>query len=479
MSESRDQSEAAADGPAAERLLIRMARRFGVDRAVGFAVLARVWQLLTGPVTQLLIVFCLSRAAQDYYYAILGMLGLQVFLELGLHVVLINIASHEWSDLALEDGRLVGDPGALSRLVSLGRTATGWYLVVAALFAIVVAIAGAEFFADSAADRPDDQARAAVSWFLPWTAAVAAHALLLVTMPLTAILEGCHQLGPINRVRFRSAVAGTLVVWAVLASGGGLWALVASAIVRLAGELWLIAGVYPRFFEAFRQPSADETIEWKREVLPLQWRAAIQGPLLWMATMLPGLMIFRRFGEGESGRLAMTWTILTAAQAASLAWVETRRPLFGTLIAQRRFDELDHQFFRLSRLSFGLLAAAAAGLVGLVSVLGLRDEWLAERIAERLLPPGAAALLALGFLAYHPALCVNIYVRAHKRDPFLMASVVSSVSLAGLQLWLGSRQGTLGVALGYLIGVAGLQTPLWLLIWKQTRQDWHHEETAE
>ena len=61
--------------------------RFGVDGAVGFAVASKIWQLLTGPITQFLLVVRFTPALQDYYYAFNNLLGLQVFVELGLHEV--------------------------------------------------------------------------------------------------------------------------------------------------------------------------------------------------------------------------------------------------------------------------------------------------------------------------------------------------------------------------------------------------------
>ncbi len=65
-----------------ESILIRLAKSAGVDRASGFAILARFWQLLTGPVTQILITFCLTTSGQDYYYAFNSMLGMQIFWSL-------------------------------------------------------------------------------------------------------------------------------------------------------------------------------------------------------------------------------------------------------------------------------------------------------------------------------------------------------------------------------------------------------------
>ena len=96
--ESRPSPPSSGQSPGVGRitaLILRLARWAGIDRAVAFAVLARFWQLFTGPVTQMLIILRFTPSTQDYYYAFNNMLGMQVFVELGLHVVLINLTSRE------------------------------------------------------------------------------------------------------------------------------------------------------------------------------------------------------------------------------------------------------------------------------------------------------------------------------------------------------------------------------------------------
>ncbi|MEZ6063170.1 MAG: hypothetical protein R3C19_22725 [Planctomycetaceae bacterium] len=481
--------------------VIRWARRLGVDRAVAFAVLARMWQLLTGPVTQLLIVFCFSVNQQGYYYAFLNLLAMQVFVELGLHVVLINVASHEWSGLRLEAGQIAGDVEKRSRLVSLGRTAVVWYSVAALVFVVAVSVAGVWFFEDTATQRTGvqdlEQTQAqpvsetatpiatlagdsapAVHWIAPWLGLVVFTGLQLALLPLTAILEGCGQLPTVNRLRFWQGIAGSCVVWILIVAGCGLWALAGSAAVRLLGELYLVAVRYRGFFEVFRRAPEAGLLSWKSEVLPLQWRIAIQGALLWLAAHLAGLVLFRR-SETEAAQYGMMWTILAAMQAASLSWVETRRPLFGTLIAERRFAELDDSFFRLSRISILLMAAGGAAFSTGVWVVGNWSNWFFDRIAARLPDVKVAAILSLAMVVMHLAQCTNIYVRAHKRDPFLAASIVSNIAIASLVFWLGTNYGMSGVVLGYLAGVSIVQVPLWLSIWHVTRRDWHGVGTME
>ena len=460
--------------------LKRALRKAGVDGAVGFAVLGKLWQLLTGPLTQLILVVSFTKATQDYYYAFTSMLGMQIFVELGLHVVLISVSSHEWSRLSLQEGQISGEAAAKSRLISLGRMMLWWYGIAALIFAVTITVAGFLLFRQTQSGGTGGSAiRENVAWLTPWIALVIVNGLQLPLLPLTAILEGCNQLSVMNRVRFWQAVAGTVVVWLALTSGLGLWSLVASAAVRLVGELYLVAVRYRPFFNAFRSPSEKEQMDWKQEILPLQWRIAVQGILLWLANSMPLLLIFKGRPEGEAAQLGMTWTILTALQGASLAWIETRRPIFGALIAARKFKELDHLFFRMTRLSMLIMTATVMCFSLTVWWLGTRSEWLFERLAGRMLPLGPTVMFATAMVLYQFALCTNLYVRAHKRDPFLMASIVSSLTLAAFQVWLGKQHGSSGVAAGYLLGIGCVQVPLWTLIWQRTRKEWHAPEVAD
>ncbi|MBL8814936.1 MAG: hypothetical protein JNL58_02815 [Planctomyces sp.] len=456
---------------------VQLARLMGVDRAVGFAVLSRIWQLLTGPVTQILVVLNFTSMRQDYYFAFSNLIGTQIFLELGLQVVLISIASHEWSGLHIIGDRIEGDSSALSRLTSLGRRMLVWYSILAICFITIISVAGFLFLADTTALR-DVQAQTdeTISWRLPWLMFVFISGLQFPLMPVTAIAEGCQQLSAINRIRFLSGIAGTLLVWILVVSGAGLWALVGTAAVRILGESLLVFGPLRPFINAFVQPPMSAVICWRSEILPLQWRIAVQGILLWGVNQLPGLIMFR-YHEGEATRLGMTWTILTALQSAALAWIETRRPVFGKLIAERRYSELDQLFFRLSRLSILAMTTAASTFCFAVWWIGTRDEWLFVRLSGRLLGPRATLLFAVAMIVYQLALCTNLYVRAHKRDPFLAAAVISSLTIASLEVVLGIHYGGEGVAFGYLLGISLVQVPLWTVIWWWTRRRWHAIES--
>src|SRR4051794_13788397 len=178
----------------------------GAARASILALFSRAWMLAAAPVTLILIARTVSPEVQGFYYTFSSLIALQAFVELGLYLVIINVASHEWASLRLgEDGRIGGDGDALSRLVSLGRLIFKWYAVASGVFVAGVSAAGYVFFSG----MPDP----GVDWRAPWFALVVLSGLLLWTLPLNSLLEGCGQVAEIYRFRLGQAVLGNVALW--------------------------------------------------------------------------------------------------------------------------------------------------------------------------------------------------------------------------------------------------------------------------
>ena len=63
----------------------------GVDRPVAYVILGRGWSVLAGPITLYMIASFLTRDEQGYYYTFGSILGLQIFFELGLSYVILQV----------------------------------------------------------------------------------------------------------------------------------------------------------------------------------------------------------------------------------------------------------------------------------------------------------------------------------------------------------------------------------------------------
>lgn len=440
--------------------LRRFVNRLEVDRAVFYAICLRIWQLLAGAVSVVFIGLFFTPQLQGYYYTFASLMALQTFFELGLNIVVINVSSHEWAHLKLDgQGRIEGDGAALSRLVSLGRLLLRWYAVAATLFVIVVGIGGAIFLAQ--------KHTADISWHGPWMALVILSGGLLWTLPFNAVLEGCGQIIVVNKFRFAQAVLANLAVWTTMLCGGGLWAAAAATGARLSVDLVLLLVRYRHFFAPFfRQPDGP-LLHWRDELWPMQWRLAVMGVFSYFATFLFTPLMFYYHGPIVAGQMGMTWQLVIMLQLGALAWVQSRAPLFGRLLAHEDYAELDRVFFRVTWISqVILILGAACAWFGfwLLNYLNLG-------IASRLLDPLAAGLFLLAIVIYHFPQCQSFYIRAHKRELLLGISTTSHCLIGAGVWWFGKTYGPVGAAGAYLAVVALVVFPWQTSIWRRCRQE--------
>ena len=65
------------------------------DRPLAYALGTRCWQAISGPITIVLLIRSLSLSEQGVYYAMVGIIGIQAYFELGLLNVLVGHSGHE------------------------------------------------------------------------------------------------------------------------------------------------------------------------------------------------------------------------------------------------------------------------------------------------------------------------------------------------------------------------------------------------
>ena len=448
------------------RRLASAARMAEVDTAVAFALLARVWQIISGIVTMVAVVRYLTPEAQGFFYTFNSLLGLQSFFELAFYLVIINAASHDWAHLRLEsDGSIGGEPEALSRLVSLGRVSVKWYAVASALFLVGVGTAGFFFFSKS----PDS----GVTWRGPWIALVLCSAMVLFALPFQSLLEGCNQVAVLQRYRLQQVILSALALWATLFFGLGLWAAAAAALATVLNSLVLILHRYRRFFGAFLQPPSGARLDWRTDIWPMQWRLALSGVVSFLAVSLFNPVMFHYHGAATAGRMGLTLAISAGVQAIALAWISTRVPRFGQYVSRRDWRSLDALWWRSAIVSTAV--AIAGALAAFLLVYVLHD--LRMPVSQRLLAPLPTAILLAGAVIMHMSQCQSAYLRAHRQEPIVWMSVTCSV-LTGLSVWwFGARMGPIGAAWSYL-AVAGITIVWETAIWRRCRALWHAENAV-
>ena len=439
-----------------------MHRVLGVDRAIGFTVLARVWASAAGLVTVVLIARFLSPAEQGYYYTFGSLVALQIVFELGFSFVILQLASHERSCLTISgDYDITGDPIAHARLASVLQKSVRWYSVGAVLVAATLVTSGFYFFA---AHQHADT----VSWHLAWYCDAVMAALNFQLDPMLSFLEGCGYVAEVARLRFMQSVAGSLLAWAALASGHGLFA-PSMMLFGMAScsVLWLY-GKRKLLFGLLRHNTGGNRIRWREEVWPFQWRIAVSWLSGYFLFSLFNPVLFAYRGAIEAGQMGMTLSLVNAIQAIAVSWVSTKSAPFGALIAGKKYRELDQTFSRAVRQSFAV--AIAGALIVWFGCVYINLHHL--RFAERLLPPASLGILMLYMVVNIIIFAQAYYLRAHKQEVFLLNSLVGAVAIALSTFFVGRHYGAAGIVISAcVLNFAGL---IWATYkFRKYRTLWH------
>ncbi len=441
---------------------IECLRLLGIDRAVLLSITGKVWGMASGLLTTVLIALYFSPELQGFYYTFGSVLAIQVFAELGLGTVLISYASHEWANLSLDaNGAVTGDAAALSRLRSLGRFALSWYFIAGGAVTVLLIFGGLAFFST--------HGETSFAWRAPWIAVCLVAGLNLCLVPAWAIMEGCNRTSSVYGNRLVQMIVASTVGWLAIYFGAGLWtscAIGLTGLVIMAGIIGLRDHGFVR--SVFLVQSAGPRLNWKKDILPMQWRIAVSWVGGYFSFYLFMPVLFQYHGPVVAGRMGMTWAFANALMAISAGWVSPKAPRFGILIAQGKYAELDRLFWRVWASITGVTVLGAICIWGLIFTL----DYLHHPFAARLLPPATAACLLAATVLVGSSLPFSTYLRAHKQEPLMVLSVGGGI-LTGATVWLlGKYFSAEGVGIGYLISTAAV-TPLVALIWHRKRIEWH------
>lgn len=443
-------------------ILQRLIRWFEIDRAIIYGIIRNVSLMLSVPVTWYLIATRFSPTLQGYYFTFSNVLALRIFVELGLTNVIVQFASHEWSRLNLDvRGRITGDPEALSRLVSLGRIVFLWYLVGGVIALVGIGFGGYFFFSQSAA--------LGINWLAPWFVLCILCGVEMWLIPAWSLLEGCNQISRVYAFRMVQGILTNLSVWIAILLGAGLWAAAVSAGIGIIVSGIFLACRHWHFLSVFLFEKVGPRINWRSEIWPMQWRIALSWISGYFQASIFTPILFHYHGSIVAGQMGLTQNLLAAIGTISSLWLATKVPQFGMLIAKKQYESLDRLFFRVTTICMILVLCGSIILWCVVYLLFA----VSHPLSTRILPLLPTSLFQIGGLAIYATYPFSVYLRAHKREPFMGLSVISSI-LIGLSAWiLGSRYSATGIAIGYFAVALLFALPYGFFVWNRCRMAWH------
>lgn len=446
-------------------LLKKLLSKFGVDGAIGFTLLSRIISASGGLITLVFIASFLTREEQGYYYTFGSIIAIQIFFELGLNGIITQYVAHEVAHLKWGSKfKLEGNPENLSRLSSLLHFCVKIFIAIAVILFIILSISGFVFFTKF------HHGGEIVAWKLPWLLISTSTSLLFLINPIIAFIEGLGKVKDVAKMRFFQQLFNIVTVSIVLVFGGKLWALglgsfisfiILTSGVLFTGEKKIIIYIYNNL--------GKHKIHYLKEIFPYQWKIAISWISGYFIFQLFNPVLFATEGPKVAGQMGMTLAVLNGISSLSMSWITTKIPKMSNLIAIKDYFQLDSIFNKTIRqLAFVNVLLLLFFNIG-VLVLRLYDF----EFSERFLPLVPLFLLSLVTISNQFVFSWATYLRCHKKEPFLVYSVVIGILTTLSTFMLGRLHGLYGISIGYFI----ISVPIGLfwgyLIFVNKRKGWH------
>lgn len=437
--------------------ILTIQKKMGLDAQVSFTLLIRLWNIFTGGVLLVGMHRWFSADEQGYYFTLMSLVGLQVFFELGMNFVVLQISSHEMANVKYSkiDG-FSGRKENIERLASLVRGLMKWYKYVAISFLFCVGVAGYYFLEKKSANID-------VDWRVSWSLLILFSAGNLYCSPFLAILEGIGLVADVAKLRLIYSVAAYVLFWIVLENGGGLNALpIILAISFLVTKFWLVKEGSKLYEIAEKEISTKNIIQWSVDILPLQWRIALSWISGYLIFQLFTPLIFAFQGATEAGQIGLGLVVYSTISTLSMSWVNSKVPeLVGHIVREER-RALNVKFMQLLKLSmvFNLVISSGFTVVGII--MKVANIWIGDRLPD----PYVLICFFIVCLCNQVIFSVAAYVRAHKEEPMLLQSVVVGLLLA-VCLYKFAAISVLYAALSYLVVTLVISLPWALLTFKR------------
>jgi O-antigen/teichoic acid export membrane protein len=451
------------------KFLFLIKEKLGIDKSIAYSSGARIIQASTGFITLFFISRFLSGIEQGFYYTFGSIVAMQVFFELGFTGIITQYVAHEFSHLRfLDNGLIESKEGYKSRIASLLRFCVKWYAVISGLLFFALIIVGFVFFSKYQKDGDF------TSWKIPWIVLSIGTIIKLFQSPFNSFLMGLGKVKEMSKISFFQQLITPLIMWLGLMYDFKLYVLGISLIINVTIWFFFVAKMdFIRVMLALMKESVTERISYMKEIFPYQWKIALSWVSGFFIFQLFNPVLFATEGAVVAGQMGMTISVLNGIQALSMSWISTKVPLYSGLIAKQNYIQLDNLFNKTLKqqalVTLGLLTILFVG----VNLLNITKLKLGENVlAERLLP-----VLPM-FLMMVPLFCnqfVNAwatYLRCHKREPYLVLSIVGGIACSLSTFVLGNLFGLMGIVFGYCM-ITIVLTFWGNEIYHKCKRQWH------
>ena len=443
----------------------------GLDKSIAYSSGSRIVSGVAGVVTIFFISAFLTGVEQGFYFTFGSLLAMQVFFELGLTGIMTQYVAHEASHLKLVGAEYKGEFIYKSRLASLVHFCYKWYLILALLVFIFLVIVGLIYFHKYGSSSND------VSWQVPWLIICFGTAIKLFQSPFNSILIGLGKVKEMSKIGFYQQLIIPMASWLGLAVGLKLHVVgIGYLLSVIIWHLFIWKTGNGRILYNLWYVQIVDRVDYIKEIFPYQWKIAVSWISGYFIFQLFNPVLFATDGPVVAGQMGMTMSVLSSISALSMSWMNTKIPLYSKLIALKDYHELDEIFNKTLKQMSSICAILLLFFFLFIVLLNVTQlQYKGSLIANRFLGYLPLLLLIIPVIVMLYISSWATYLRCHKKEPFLVISIVSGLLCMASTIFFGKLYGLLGVTISYCL-IQMLILPWGFRIYCVYKKKWHDGE---
>ena len=420
-------------------------------------------KIFLNPIIVLFVPVFLSENQQGYWYTFGSIAALTTFADLGFTSIMTQYVAHEYTYLKLDkvDGKFFGQEEHIKRMSSLFKFVVHWMGIVLFVALCIILLAGMVMFSGS---------NDGVKWFLPWVMYALSSVYNFASQVALSFFEGCDQFAITQKIRASSSIIHCITTIGLLAAGMGLYALSIPLIVKGSLVFYFLIRYFGSTFAQLRNVDNDEKIAWGKEIVPLLVRYAISWASGYFSFQIYNPMTFSIFGASAAGKVGYSLSIVQAMYTVSNAWSLISIPKYNMAVEKKEWLYMD------SLLRRNLIYSSIVYIMGILALFITKRIPFTEKFIWSRVVSGQSMIILCG--AYYLTMisyAISTYLRSHKKEPYMVVSVLSGVGSVILTFIFAQYIGFESIFVGILMTNI-LVLPIAIYIWHRFKIRWHADK---
>lgn len=383
----------------------------GIDQSILWASINKGFGVVRGPLTIYFMLKYLTLDQQGYWYTFTNLSALTMLADLGFTSIILYFISHDFSNLNIEENKIVGDYYKKDRLISFIKFSLKVYSIVIVISFLILLLAGLFFF-------KNDYDKMYNLWVLYSLYGVFSIFVALVQ----TILQGLDRMKEVFFNLFMSSLFVTAFICLFLYLRLNLLSLVAGSFIGLfITALGLFLSNRSIFLQIINYRSTEK-YSFFNETIKLQVKFAISFIASYIIGYVTVPIVFKYSGVDIAGKLGLTMMVLTSFVGLANNWIFTKVPKFNYLVA----DNLYHDAYLLFRNCL-FRAISVFLILSTLFILFLVAGWyFYPEISNRFLEIKVFVLLLLIQFLNFIMDAFTIFLRSFKKDPLMILQIVKT-----------------------------------------------------